>query len=193
MVYLQNGRFAFLGWNLTLAWAQIGLGYLFLRSIARHGWIYWQTIALALLWLSFFPNGFYLVTDFVHLNVSLPATLLFDAVLLTSFALSGLILGCKSMYMVHAQLYKSLPAMQAWLIMLAVLLLSGFAMYLGRYLGWNSWDLFANPFYILFDLLSRFANTRELMATFRTTVLFFVFNTVIYLAFYYSLTGTDAD
>ncbi|MDQ3065094.1 MAG: DUF1361 domain-containing protein [bacterium] len=193
MVYLQNGRFGFLAWNLTLAWAQLGLAYLLIIIINRRGWLNWQTVGVAILWSSFLPNGFYLVTDLVHLNVSLPATLLFDSVLIISFALSGLILGCMSLFMVQARLRRQFGAAMAWRITLLILLLSGFAMYLGRYLGWNSWDLFANPFYILFDLASRFGNASEIAETLRTTSLFFAFNTVVYVAYYYALTGNEAD
>ncbi|MDQ3123733.1 MAG: DUF1361 domain-containing protein, partial [bacterium] len=168
--------------------AQLGLAYLLQYIVRRRGWANWQTLAAGLLWLSFLPNGFYLVTDFVHLNVSLPATLLFDAVLCMSFALTGLILGCKSTYLIHNVLIKRVGDKISWGIILSVLLLSGFAMYLGRYLGWNSWDLFANPFYILFDLFSRFGSAQELLATMRTTVLFFAFNASVYAAFYSAVT-----
>ena len=187
MLYLENGRFSFMAWNLALAWIQLGLSYGVVWSIRNRGWMRWQTFGLGVLWLSFLPNSFYIVTDFIHLRVSQPQTFLYDAVLCTSFALTGLILGCISLFSVHQELTRTLREKWAWFIVLSILLLSSFGIYLGRYLGWNSWDLLANPFYILFDLMNRLTNREDLRATLITTGLFFAFNACVYGTFFVSL------
>jgi uncharacterized membrane protein len=64
------------------------------------------------------------------------------------------------------------------------LLLSGFAIYLGRYLRWNSWDVIANPFGLLFDVADRIVNPGEHILTFSATILFFAFLAVIYYVFW---------
>lgn len=191
MVYLESGRFSFMAWNLALAWIQLGIGVGLLQFVRRWGWFQWQTVVLGLLWLGFLPNSFYLVTDFIHLRNSQPATFLYDAVMCASFALSGLILGCISLYIIQKELLNKRSYKVAWWITLSILLLASFAMYLGRYLGWNSWDLLANPFYILFDLASRFTNREDLSATMTTTLLFFVFNAAIYATFYVGVENSN--
>ena len=60
------------------------------------------------------------------------------------------------------------------------LLLSGFAIYLGRYLRWNSWDVITNPLGLLFDVSGRIVNPIENPLTFSTTILFFGFLAVLY-------------
>jgi uncharacterized membrane protein len=55
-----------------------------------------------------------------------------------------------------------------------ILLLCSFAIYLGRYLRWNTWDILVNPAGILFDVSDRFINPAAYPRTFSTTACFFV-------------------
>ena len=179
-----SGRFLFLNWNLLLAWLPLVAVWLLSGYLKTGRWLSWQAIALTVLWLSLLPNSFYLMTDLIHLKNSSHQNLLFDAVMLMSFALTGLILGLVSVFMMHKMLRLYLGRKYGWLVIQACLLLSSFAIYLGRYLGWNSWDLLINPSYILLDLTGRFTNTEDLGMTLRTTILFFCFISVTYMAFY---------
>lgn len=179
-----SSRFLFLNWNLLLAWLPLVAAWLLSTHLKAGRWLSWQAIALTVLWLGLLPNSFYLMTDLIHLKSSSSQNLLFDAVMLMAFALSGLMLGLVSAYMMHKLLRKRLGRKYGWLAIHACLLLSSFAIYLGRYLGWNSWDLLINPFYILLDLTGRLTDTEDLGMTIRTTILFFCFISVAYIAFY---------
>jgi uncharacterized membrane protein len=78
------------------------------------------------------------------------------------------------------------------LLPLAALLLSGFAIYLGRYLRWNSWDILTNPFGLLFDVANNFVNAGEHIFSFSVTLLFFTFLSVIYFVLWRAIqTITD--
>jgi len=59
---------------------------------------------------------------------------------------------------VHVQLLKRLSKLQTAGILSLVFLACGFAIYLGRYLRWNTWDILFNPAGLLFDLSERFLN-----------------------------------
>ncbi len=183
---LATGRIhlAFMNWNLFLAWLPLLWAWWLVRILDKKSWQSWQAIALTLLWLLFLPNSFYMVTDFIHLAPDDEVSLLYDVVLIMNFALSGILLGCMSVYMVHAELKKRAARRNLYGLLGAAFLLSSFAIYLGRYLGYNSWDVLANPFGIVVDLIEGIANPSSHSGMYTTTLLFFVFISVVYGAFY---------
>jgi len=61
-----------------------------------------------------------------------------------------------------------------------ILLLCSFAIYLGRDLRWNTWDLFVNPAGILFDVSDRLINPRAHPQMFVTILSFFVLLSMVY-------------
>jgi uncharacterized membrane protein len=102
-------------------------------------------------WLLFLPNAPYILTDLLHLTAKSPAPAWFDLALLLSCAGTGLLLGYLSLIDVHDLVARTFGRTFGWILALSSLLLSGFAIYLGRFLRWNSWDVFARP-EILFDI-----------------------------------------
>jgi len=135
----------FLAWNLFLAWIPYVLGLAIgrLASRTRHG-----TGILVLptaLWLLFFPNAPYIVTDFVHLQESVPHLYVVDALILAAFAILGLALGILSLRRVHAVVAERLGVRIGWAFVATVFLLTGAGVWMGRVLRWNSWDVFTNP------------------------------------------------
>ncbi len=131
--------FRFLWWNLLLAWVP------WLLSVPVMLGRRWLSVLLVPVWLAFFPNAPYLVTDFIHLRPRPPAPLSLDVLLLGSFALAGCVLGWLSLMNVHRALERSMPQRGAWAVVLGVLGASGFGVYLGRFLRWNSWDVVTEP------------------------------------------------
>jgi uncharacterized membrane protein len=180
----ESSHFLFLQWNLILAWLPLLWAWLLTRSLYKYSWSSWQPLLFTGLWLVMLPNSFYMVTDFIHLKVMDQMSLLYDVVMLMSFALSGLLLGWVSVYMVQRQLTKRVSSRTIWIILAAVFLMSSFAVYLGRFLGWNSWDIIFNPADILFDVSDRVLNPALYPNTFTTTSLFFVLISSTYASFY---------
>lgn len=172
-------RYWFLMWNLFLAWLPLVFAW-FLYQRAPKGLTWsWENLAWATLWLLFLPNAFYLLSDFVHLKDTGEVGIMYDVVLLASYSCAGLVLGFTSLYMVHVRMLQRFGR-RAHLFVLVALLLSGFAIYLGRYLRWNSWDIITNPFALLFDVSDQIVNPAEHVVTFTTTLLFFTFLSVLY-------------
>lgn len=147
--------YSYMVWNLFLAWLPLVLMYWLTQMLAYKRWSSWQGIGLSVLWLGFLPNSFYMVTDYIHLVDAPRLDVLYDAVMLTSFVVNGLILGYLSLYLFHNQLLGRLRASSVTRLIAFVLFLCSFAIYLGRDLRWNSWDLFVNPAGILFDVSDR--------------------------------------
>lgn len=170
----------YLVWNLFLAWLPLLLVWLLLKLLKHKSWSSWPGIGLSLLWLGFLPNSFYLVSDYIHLESVRRVDILFDSVMITSFVCNGLILGFISLYLLHLELRKRLPPANAARAVAAVLLLCSFAIYLGRDLRWNTWDIFINPAGIIFDVSDRFINPDGHPQMFITTATFFVLLGTLY-------------
>ena len=173
-MFYDDSRYWYLNWNLFLAWLPVLFVLWLVNYLKNHSWQSWQAIILTLLWLVFLPNSFYIISDLIHLQTDYISNALFTTVMMVSFSINGLILGFGSLYIMHRQLLKRIGAQSAHLLIAAVLLLCSFAIYLGRYLRWNTWDVLINPAGLLFDVSDRIINVREHPQTFVTTVIFFV-------------------
>lgn len=178
-------RYAFLTWNLALAWVPLGLAWWLFKRLLTQRWLTAPNVLLTVLWLAFLPNSFYILSDFVHLHVTYEVSVLYDAVMMTSFAFNGLVLGFMSLFLLHTQLVRRLPTTHSNFIVGVVLLLCSFAIYMGRYLRWNTWDILVDPAGVLFDLSDRFINPTAHGRTFSTTAAFFVLLGSMYLVIWH--------
>src|SRR5215213_4271993 len=95
-------------------------------------------------WLLFFPNAPYLLTDFIHLGEG-PAPLWYDALMLSAFAWTGLLLGFASLYLVQMILRGTFGAVVSWLGVIVALGLASLGVYVGRFIRLNSWDALLHP------------------------------------------------
>jgi uncharacterized membrane protein len=186
-------------WNLFLAWVPLLLA-IAISAVARsgrsHGGLLW---ALGLLWLLFFPNAPYLLSEFVHLDPQYavsqrPLRILagvsperdvpvwYDAVMILTFAWTGLLVGLLSLHIVHRSIRNRLGRAWGWTAVVVVLGLSGFGVSLGRFQRWNSWDLFSRPLALLADVAGRLFNPLADPRTTAVTVLFWSFLLLAYLS-----------
>lgn len=150
---IRSSSFIFLSFNLILAWIPL----LFALLIERQQKPYLLPFLFAG-WLAFFPNAPYIITDLLHLKPRHGVPFWYDTMLLYSFALTGLLVGMYSALLVYYRLKQTAPTWLARLSMLAIMFISGYGIYLGRFLRWNSWDLVTNPDEILMDTLHRLAH-----------------------------------
>lgn len=133
-------HYGFLFWNLFLAIIPAAAALILTRTRNTAA-----AILLFLIWLGFLPNAPYIVTDFIHLTPNPPVPLWFDVALLISFAGTGLLLAYSSVVDVQGVVAARFNAIAGWFVALGSLILSGFGIYLGRFLRWNSWDPLSNP------------------------------------------------
>ncbi|RKH53597.1 DUF1361 domain-containing protein [Corallococcus sp. AB049A] len=141
----ERASFAFLAWNLFLAWAPYTLALLARALMVRGLDRPWLLAPLALGWLALFPNAPYLLTDFIHLRQRPVVPLWFDAVLLALFAATGWMLGLLSLAVWKRWLEERWGARAAWAFVGITSVLCGYGIYLGRVERWNSWDVLAEP------------------------------------------------
>lgn len=162
IVLKDNMRYSFLLWNLFLAWIPLLLAQLAYRVIERRAF----SVAVLFLWLLFFPNAPYIITDLLHLKGYSQNILWFDSLLIFTFAITGLLIGLVSLNLAHQSLEILLGKAQAWVFILASLVLLGFGIYLGRYCRLNSWDLFSKPLWFAGRVLHQFENPMAFKLTF---------------------------
>lgn len=134
--------YRFLVWNLILAWVPLALAVAAYARARRR--VDLLVAALLVPWLLFFPNAPYLLTDFIHLGEG-PAPLWYDALMLSAFAWTGLLLGFASLYLVQMILRRALGATIAWVGVLGALGLASVGVYVGRFVRFNSWDALLHP------------------------------------------------
>ncbi len=170
----------YLNWNLFLAWLPLVFAVFLVRMLRRKAWSSWEGLLLTFLWLVFLPNSFYMVSDFIHLAEVPEAFVLYDSVMFSSFIFCGATLGFLSVFLVHGQLRKRLPASSTNTILGIIFFLCSFAIYLGRNLRWNTWDILINPAGLLFDISDRILHPGAHPQTFAITLSFFVLLTAFY-------------
>jgi uncharacterized membrane protein len=148
----------FLVWNIFLAAVPYWVATALQRSANRP--MYQQT-ALFMSWLLFFPNSMYIITDLFHLHERPLIPLWFDLLILMGAAITGLVLGYQSLKLVQQWMGRHFPPLYLRVLEPVLFLLCGFGIYVGRYLRWNSWDVFTQPghitrsvFHIVTDPLS---------------------------------------
>jgi uncharacterized membrane protein len=135
--------YRFLVWNLVLAWVPFVLALGAYASARRGNGV--AAGSLGVLWLLFFPNAPYLLSDFIHLHESRATPLWYDALMLAAFAWTGLLLGFASLYLMQMIWRYAAGTLISWLGVVAALGLASLGVYLGRFLRFNSWDAMVRP------------------------------------------------
>jgi uncharacterized membrane protein len=183
-LYTQNTViYRNLVWNLFLAW----IPYVFSIIAAGFHFVYprtwWLLIIPGCIWLIFFPNAPYILTDFLHLTSRPPVPLWYDIGLLAIFAWSGLFLAVASLRTMQELVKYHLNWFAGWIFVMSALSLGGLGLYLGRFSRWNSWDLLTQPKEIVLDLAYRFIHPFSNMQFYGFTIMFTVILLICYLMF----------
>ncbi|OVE79041.1 hypothetical protein BVY00_01410 [bacterium G20] len=175
-------RYWFVPENLLLAWLALLFGWLVVRQLDTERWINWRALVLTIFWLLFLPNAWYVMTDFIHVFNTGEISYIYDIAMISVLTLTGFLLGFTSLFMVHRQLFKRLGAFNSMAIIEVVILLASFAIYLGRDLRWNTWDIFTNPSGLILSITDRLINPFGFPRALNVTAIFFVVISVMYLA-----------
>jgi len=151
-------EFWYLPWNLFLAWVPIGLALLAIRpSLPRWG----RAPALAL-WLLFLPNAFYILTDIIHIGDATRFSQTYDALTICLTIAAGYLAGLIALRIIDgAYITPSLSPARRKAAIIMIALLCGIAIYIGRILRWNSWDIVANPLSLVADFAGIFTLPRS--------------------------------
>ncbi len=180
--YARNDYYTNLVWNLFLAWIPFGLAVYVYDGYRRLSRL--QLWAGGALWLLFFPNALYIVTDAKWLREAVGAPVWYDVVLVAAAACCGLLLGFASLFLMQQVVRSVLGNARAWAFALGTLALGSFGVYLGRFQRWNSWDVFTRPGHLVQSLLPHVAHPQDHPKALAAMVLFTAFLAMSYLVFY---------
>lgn len=181
--YSDSARYTSLVWNLFLAWIPFILAYFAYVFSWKKSLLYFVLPATILLWLIFFPNAPYILTDLQHLaRLSGKAPLWYDVIVMVWFSWTGLLLGLVSLYLMHDIVQRTYGRLSGWAFVFIVSGLSSFGVYLGRFVRFNSWDLLNDPKEVAVTVLGLVIDPSRRVIAF--TILFAVFYLFVYLTLY---------
>ena len=176
-------HYAFLIWNLFLAWIPFIIAYFTYTVSINRKWIYVVIPVAAFFWLIFFPNAPYILTDFQHLAGEWRGVpVWYDVMLLIWFAFTGLLLGMVSLFLMQEIIRREFGRWVGWAFVALVTGLSSAGIYMGRFLRWNSWDILRNPAGLAIYTFERMLNPSLQAIGF--TTLFAAFFLFLYITLY---------
>jgi uncharacterized membrane protein len=180
--FARSLTFIGLPWNLFLAWLPAASALVAYNLAKRGSWLSWLMVpGCALFWLLFLPNAPYLVTDILHLQARPPVPLWYDLLMLVAFGWTGLFLGLVSLFLMQEVIREAAGSAASWAFVLGALALSSFGIYLGRFLRWNSWDVFFNPIQLGMDVAMQIRHPLANLRTYVFSAIFAFFFLSVYL------------
>jgi uncharacterized membrane protein len=181
ILYSGTLHYFFMPWNLFLGFVPLFFSRL-LRQYPAVSKSNFLLLLVACLWLLFFPNAPYMLTDLFHLRSRVGMPMWYDLLFILSFAWTGLMAGFVSLWDIEQLVLRKNIMDEKYIprISGALLFVASFGIYLGRYLRWNSWDLFVQPFPLMKDIADRFLHPFHHPETWGMTLLMGFFLNVLY-------------
>lgn len=138
-------------WNMFLA--LVALDFAVIAHWSKQGIL--KVIAMGL-WLFFYPNTFYMVTDIVHMHFA--STVLWQRESMILFMLYvpsiffGVMAGVESVRLIF-EAFKLQSYVLRLLVIGGLSFISSFAIHIGRYARLNSWDIFTRPMIVVKEIV----------------------------------------
>lgn len=186
--------YLYLIWNLFLAWIPFVVSVLIfflMKNDSRKKLKRSLIVPLGFVWLFFYPNAPYIITDYIHIR-GIPFYLFqkgrfsgfnpdfivwFDFVMNSLFIFTGFLLGFVSLNLIHRIVIIRYGRLAGWGFVGVILALSSFGIYLGRFIRWNTWDIVSQPLALFKSVI----NSIHIEAL-SFTLLFSFFLILIYVA-----------
>jgi uncharacterized membrane protein len=169
-----------INWNLFLAWIPIFIVVWLENKVRINALQKWEVLFASLMWLLFFPNSPYIITDLVHLQSLSGNTYWHYQIMIFTYAFVSLACGLLSLYWIQKVWTSVFSLNWSNFFTLGSIMLSGYGIFLGRIERWNSWDLFIHPFSLLKFMFHSIKNPTAILMTFE----FSLFIGLAYWMFY---------
>ncbi|MCA9353181.1 DUF1361 domain-containing protein [Patescibacteria group bacterium] len=165
--------YLWLNWNLFLAIIPLFCAWLYVLFRNKN----WLSSIFVFLWLVFLPNAPYLLTDFIHMaDVGPKSSLWYDALMLFLYATIGVL-----SWVTSTRLVRNSLKWPIWSIGV-IALVSGFGVYIGRYVRLNSWHIVTAPDSLLGTVGSIVRSPFTHEPVLMMTITFGIMLTVLYFA-----------
>jgi uncharacterized membrane protein len=183
VAYTDSGEHLGLIWNLFLAWIPFMLAYFAHAFSWRRAALFLMIPIIAFLWLIFFPNAPYMLTDLQDLaRRSTDAPLWYDVIIVVWCTWTGMLLGIISLYLMQNIIVRSFGRTAGWIFVFLISALSSFGVYIGRFVRLNSWDILQNPSETAQEILGIVIDPSRRLAAF--LLLYTIFFLFVFLLLY---------
>jgi uncharacterized membrane protein len=156
MRIIEGTNYIFLIWNLFLAWIPFVFSCILALCdrIKNFPLKFCMMAIIGLLWLIFYPNAPYILTDYAHFSwvgffkgqaADFDFKPWYDFVLFSAYIITGFILGMASLRINQGIIRKHSNGIVSGIFVVIVQFLSSIAIYWGRFMRMNSWDAWRNP------------------------------------------------
>jgi uncharacterized membrane protein len=186
IVILGKVSFLYILWNIFLAFVPFIISSLLLFYFKENKLTKLIFIVGFFIWILFIPNAPYIITDFIHLGTTRSIPIVYDVLLLFSSASVGLFLGFYSLFHIEQIIKAKCSYVKTSIIMGFIILLISFGIYLGRFLRFNSWDIFINHTSLVNNIWKIISQAAIHTEVYLYTLLFFFFLFLSYNAWKYS-------
>ena len=189
VIYQDSIAYIFLIWNIFLIWLPFYYSLIYTNYRFKANY---SPYVVGLLWLVFYPNGPYIITDFIHLSsynfygnksfgfpFNSNLSIWYDFFLISIFVIIGLVLSFISLSIMRKHIENKYNYLLGWVFTIIICIVSSFAIYLGRFTRVNSWEFVTNPLYLFNVIISSFN-----LQVFFFTILFSILIFIFYLTFF---------
>jgi uncharacterized membrane protein len=145
VLIFDSSYFIYLLWNIFLAVLPFVVSTILLRRADMNKLSKPLFVLGGIVWLLLLPNAPYIVTDLIHIGRGHGVPILYDTFLLFSSAWLGLMLFMHSLSHIEAIMTIMYSKRIAAIKIPSIIFLTSIGIYIGRYLRFNSWDVFADP------------------------------------------------
>lgn len=178
VLYTRHSFFLFMNTNLLLAFIPwLIASFIYVNRIQNKRIL----LIIIFLWLLFLPNAPYMLTDLIHLGKNRRVPFWYDMIMILTYAFAGLFYFFISLQMMQEIISNVFNPMLSKLLCIFFIYLSGFGIYLGRYLRFYSWDVFNNFFVVCWNVLCILFKPSECIRVMGFTILSGTMLNLVYL------------
>ncbi|SHJ41741.1 Uncharacterized membrane protein [Clostridium cavendishii DSM 21758] len=197
---IEDNKTVYLIWNVILAWIPLLFAIGFLkRNSSKKRVVRIFSYIEGFLWMIFYPNSIYVITDYIHLSLAKfysfdPSSSSYDfekviynydfkdwnqflTISMATFLSTAL--GFISLMLIYRWIKDKIGKKVSIIFAIVVNILAGYAIYLGRFIRFNSWDIVTNPFGLI-----KFVISNLNLRAFQFTIFFAALSIFICLMFY---------
>lgn len=182
VMFFGSIHLLYLLWNMFLAFLPFLISSVLVWHIDHKKVSHVVVCISGIFWLLLLPNAPYIVTDLMHLEEISQAPIWYDAILFFSSATVGMLLYVHSLFHIEYLLKKRYSGRRVRMILSFLLLFSSFGIYLGRFLRFNSWDVFTDSVNFYINIWRVLSGSSHFPEAYAFTVVFFCFLSVFYFA-----------
>ncbi|NVN96947.1 DUF1361 domain-containing protein [Candidatus Nomurabacteria bacterium] len=179
--------FVYMFWNIFLASVPFFISLFLLGRTNKDNITKPIFIIGFIFWFLFLPNAPYVITDFIHLGRIHAVPVMYDMFLLFASASVSLLMGLYSIHHMEKMLLLKFTRKIANIIIIVTIFFASFGVYLGRYLRFNSWDLFISHNSLISSICKVFTQSNAYANVYGYTLLFFIFIYISYKSFQSSI------